>query len=409
MPDFAFAARDTNGQPHSGVLSANSAGDLVTQLRGRGWVVVNVAGAEAPGFSGARLLAALQPVQWLRPAPLDVELGCKQLGTMLRSGLTLLMALRTAAEQARRPSMGRVWRRVAERIEEGSTFAEALNAQGRLFPQMVVQLVRVGEASGTLDSVMSRAATQMERSRLVKTTLLTSLMYPSLVLVAAVTVTAYMVFGLIPKLQRFLAVRGRALPPMSQMLLDFSAWANANGTWILGVAAALLLLALLVYRIPRARARIDRALLHVPIVGRLLRLAGTTTAARGLSVLLGSGISLLSALQTVRSLLVNRAMQARLVVARENVLGGGALADAFLKGREFMPMLGRMLAVGEATSTLGNVLDEVADFHEDQLAASVRRFSALVEPVTLLVVGGIVGFVYVAFFLALFAAAAGGG
>jgi general secretion pathway protein F len=327
---------------------------------------------------------------------------------MLRSGLTLLSALRTAAEQARRRSMANIWRNIAERIEEGASFADSLAAHSRLFPNMVVQLVNVGEQSGTLDVVMKRAASHLEQTRRVRTALLTSMMYPAFVLMAAIGVTAFMLFGLVPKLQKFLLGRGRSLPAMSQMLLDLANWLNANGVLVLLVLLMMCLIPWVLYRLPWFRSRIDRAILRLPLIAGLLRLAGTATLARGLSILLDSGIPLLSGLHVLRGLISNRAMQQRIETARENVISGGTLGEPFVQGTEFTPMLGRMMAVGEATGTLGSVMAEVADFHENQLAAAIRRFSVLIEPVIIAVVGGIVGFVYISFFLTMFAVASGG-
>jgi type II secretory pathway component PulF len=408
MPEFSYSARDANGQPQNGVQAADSPGQLTAQLRGRGWVVLDIAPAAGSSLSVGAMLSRGHPRYWLPPSRLDVELGLHQLATMLRSGLTLLSSLRTAADQARRPAMANVWKQVARQVEEGSTLAEALGSHRRLFPPMVVQLVNVGEQSGSLDVVMNRAATHLERSRTLRGALLTSLMYPAFVLLAAVGVSTFMVVSLIPKLQKFLVGRGRRLPPMSQMLLDASAWINGHGTVILLVLLGVLVGCVVLWRWPRSRGGIDRCLLRLPILGNLFRLAGTATVARGLSILLDSGIALLGALQVVQALLGNRAMQQRVGAARASVMEGGTLADGLLQGGEFSPMLGRMTAVGEATGTLGSVLNEVAEFHESQLAAVVRRFSALIEPVTIVIVGGIVGFVYIAFFMALFSVAGGG-
>ncbi len=407
MPEFSFQARDSGGRPQSGVLAADNPSQLAAQLRGRGWIVMEVSAARrrAPGIG--RVLAAANPARWLSASRLDVELGLRQMATMLRNGLTLLSALRTAAEQARRAAMARVWTGVAEQIEEGSTFADALAAHGRLFPSMVVQLVRVGEESGTLDKVLKRAAAHLERSRLLRATLRASLAYPAFVLLAALGVTAFMVFGLFPKLQKFLGGQHKKLPQMAQVLMDIATWMNANGIILLLIVLAVLVLAAVLYRLPWGRSRIDRGLLRLPLIGGLLRLAGTATVARGLSILLDSGITLFMALQTVRGLLSNRAMQTRLETARGAVMEGSTLADPFIEGKEFTPMLGRMTAVGESTGTLGAVLDEVADFHEGQLAAAVRQLGVWVGPLTVIVVGVIVGFVYIAFFLTLLSVAGG--
>ncbi len=407
MPEFTYTARDRAGRPQKGTITADSVSQVVSQLRGRGWVVVGVSVAASRPVGAGAGIRRLNLLHRLPPSRLDVELGLQQLATMLRSGLSLLLSLRTAADQARRAAMGVVWHDVARRIEEGSTFAEALAVHGRLFPTMVVQLVKVGEQSGTLDVVLKRAASHLEGSRMLRGMLLTSLMYPAFVLMAAIGVSVFMVVSLIPKLQKFLTGRGRRLPPMSQMLLDLSGWINANGTTLLlcvlaGVAGIFLLL-----RWRQGRAKLDWGLLRVPIIGSLFRLAGTATVARGLAILLESGITLSMALQTVEALLGNGSLRKGVAAARASVMEGGALADGFLRSSEFMPMLGRMTAVGESTGTLGTVLQEVAEFHESQLAATVRRFSALIEPVTIVIVGGIVGFVYIAFFLALFSVAGG--
>lgn len=151
----------------------------------------------------------------------------------------------------------------------------------------------------------------------------------------------------------------------------------------------------------------DRIFLRLPVVGGVLRLSGTAVLARGLGVLIESGVTLLDSLTTAERLVGNRALGARIAAARETVLRGGTLEAALGAGREFMPMLPRMIAVGESAGTLSPVLLEVARFHENQLVVVIRRMSVLIEPVVIIVVGGIVGFVYIAFFVALFSLAGG--
>jgi type IV pilus assembly protein PilC len=172
------------------------------------------------------------------------------------------------------------------------------------------------------------------------------------------------------------------------------------------VIASLVGLAL-VRRWPPGRLATDRLMLRVPLVGGVLRLAGTATLARGLGVLLESGVTLLESLSASANLLENHALRERVRLAREAVLRGGRLAPALEQDRRFMPMLPRMVAVGENAGTLVQTLNEVASFHENQLLVVIRRMSVLVEPVVILVVGSIVGFVYIAFFAALFSIAGG--
>jgi len=166
----------------------------------------------------------------------------------------------------------------------------------------------------------------------------------------------------------------------------------------------LTLISILVYCHPFGRLMVDRRLLRVPIIGKLLRLAGTATFARGLGILVQSGITLLEGLRTVEELLQNRYLAGRVTAARQAVMQGGTLAEPLSAEKAFSPLLARMVAVGESAGTIDEVLDEVARFHEAQMQSAIRQLSAIVEPAIILVVGGIVGFVYIAFFMALFAA-----
>lgn len=412
MPEFIYTARTAQGQSRIGTLVSTGSGQVVSELRGRGWVVLDVQAAEEAQATTMPLAGALNPVNWLPsnwlPATrFDTELGLQQLATMIRSGLSLLAALKTAGEQVRRQSMRRIWERIYEKIEGGSSFADAVASENRCFPPMVVQLIRVGESSGTLDTVLGQAAEQLEWTRSLRSTLLTALMYPTLVLVSAIGVTVFLVVSVIPKLQKFISHQGRRLPAITQALLDSTSWLDTHLTLLLTIFAIVIVTTAVMYRIASTRLRMDRMLLKVPVVGGVVRLAGTAITSRGMSLLLTNGITLLDAIQIVKTLVRNRAMQQRLETTRQAVLDGQSLAESLLAGREFLPMLGRMAAVGEATGTLDSVLAESARFHESQLASTVKRLSTLIEPVIILVVGGIVGFVYIAFFVALFSAAGG--
>lgn len=403
MPAFRYITRDTAGGAQTGTLVASSMEALTAELRGRGLLVLDV----EPLARKAGGQITWNPSTWLPAASFDAELGFQQLATMLHSGLSLLSALRTVAEQARRLRATAVWNEVADRIEQGSSFADALASQESVFSEHVVQLVRVGETSGNLDSALRSAAQHLERTRQMRLTVFNALMYPVIVALMAIGVTAFLVIGVIPKLQKYLSGRGRTLPAITQNLLDVVAWIQEWAP-LLGVLGGATLVALFfIHRWPPGRLVLDAFFLRIPVVGRVLRLAGTATLARGLSALIESGVTLLESLRTVEKLVGNRALGARIGAAREAVLRGGTLASSLAEGREFMPMLPRMVAVGESAGTLSSVLREVADFHESQLLAAIRRMSMLIEPVVILVVGSIVGFVYIAFFVALFSLTGG--
>lgn len=406
MPNFEFKARDSGGAQQSGVMQADSIAAVVNQLRSRDWLVVNVqpqrGGTGGSPRSASGLLAQLP---FSGPRSVHVELSLQQIAVMLRSGLTLLAALTTVAEQAGRASMRRVWRKVIDDVQEGVSLSEAMS-RGRCFPDYVVRLVRVGEQTGVLESVLTRGAQMMQVRREAKRDITTAMAYPVVVVFAALGVTAYMVVYLIPKLGNFLRSIGKELPAMTQMLVDIADFVQAYGLYVLGGIIAAVVSFALLYMSDFGRLWTDRLALRIPVVGKVLRISGTTTFSQSLSTLLRSGVSLLDSLVTVEQMHYNRHLAVQVQQARESIMQGGSLADSLTVKGAYMPLLVSMAAVGEESGSLDDVMEEVSEFHQTQLRSVIRNLSAWATPAVTVVVGGIVGFVYIAFFMALFAAGA---
>jgi type IV pilus assembly protein PilC len=230
--------------------------------------------------------------------------------------------------------------------------------------------------------------------------------YPIVVMVAACGVAAFMVFNVIPKLQKFLQSMGRQLPPMTQFMVDVTDFIHVHFWW--GVAGIVLsVVGFVAMRSwPPGRLWSDGAVLRVPVFGNAIRVAGTASFANNMGTLLQSGVTVLDSLRSLEQLLGNQQMALMVNQARNDVVQGRTLADALARNSAFSPMLARMVAIGESAGRLDDVLAEAARFYDDLLQRTIRKLAALVEPVMLLVVGGIVGFVYISFFMALFAAAA---
>lgn len=402
MAEFQYSARDARGALQQGVATAGSAEALAAELHSQGLLILKIAPVAPPERPPA---FSFSPLAWLPMTRFDVEVGFQQLAAMLHSGLTLLIALRTVAEQARRPRAAALWRRIAERIERGDTLSGAMASETRRFPDYVVQLIRVGESSGELDVMLARAADHLEQARNLRLMVVNAMAYPAIVVLLALGVSAFMVLRVIPRIERFLAGSGRTLPAITQTLLDVSHWLSNYlpevGLGLLAILAG----GWLLYRWPPGRLLLDAASLKIPVVGSVLRTGGTAIFARGMGILLESGVGLIESLHTAEQLVRNRALSRRVAMAREAVTRGETLAEGLSGHREFLPMLPRMVAVGEATGALGRTLNDLAGFHEGQLVATVRRLGVVIEPVLILTVGSIVGFVYIAFFVALFSLA----
>ena len=402
---YAYRARDAQGGLRTGESEADSVARLSELLRGSGLVVLDI----QPAGRGASREGGLPPVwhpAWLLPVTsLDVELGLRQLASMLRSGLSVLAALKTVASQSGKPRAARMWADLDGHIRRGGNLSDAMEGHRKAFGRYVTQLVRVGEHSGEMDMSLTHAAEHLELQRNVRMMVTNALIYPVLTMLTALGVSGYLVVAVIPKVASFLDTGGARLPAITQMLVDFSFWLRVNGAAVLAAVAGVVAAWLAVRRWPPGRDREDALLLRVPVVGHVLRLSATAVCARGLGILIDSGVTLLDALDVVACLFTNRRLSRRVDEARLGVMRGDPLAAALGRAPEFLPMLASMAAVAEATGTLGPTLNEVARFHEGLLVLTIKRLSVSIEPLMIVITGGIVGFVYIAFFVALFSMA----
>lgn len=399
MAEFSYLVRDEEGKMQRGHMEAESAAALRATLEARGERLISAKSVS----NKATGIQITNPLHRLPPRPVVVELALEQLAVMLESGIGILQALQTVSDQATSQSLRAVCQQLSEDIQEGDSVSEAM-AKHACFPRIAVQLAKVGEATGNLDIVLLRAAEQMASRRENISNVRTAVAYPIFVGMAAIGVASYLVMYVIPELEKFLSATGRRLPAMTQSLLDFSVWIRMNGATVVAIVLFAIAAAVLIYKWPPGRAAIDRWALRIPVFGGVLRLAGTVTFASSLGVMLRSGITVLEALRTVEGLHANTHLALQVAGARESVMEGGDLATPLAKKHAFMPMLSSMIAVGENTGQLDEVLVRVTRFHEAQLKSAIRKLSAMIEPATIIIVGGIVGYVYLAFFMALFAA-----
>lgn len=401
MPNYRYLAKDAAGNLVRATIMAADRRALLQALRGRTLQLLKVEREEPEGLRWGESLRRLHPLNQLPPTRGQVELMMEQLSVLLRSGMSLLAALRTVGEQARFDPLRRTVEDLSRRIQTGHSLAAAMDRH-RCFPELIVQLIRVGEQTGELDFVCQQAARNLERQRINRSRLLTAVAYPLFVAAAATAVAAFMVFHVIPKLRDFLQGLGRQLPPMTQRLLDFSTWMQTHGMILMVLLVVAVLLLGFGYRTPRGRVWIDRVLLRLPVIGNAFRLAGTVSFASAMSVLTRSGVTILDGLQTVERLQGNRHLAECVGQIRRAVLAGGDMSGALQDQQGFAPMLAGMVRVGEDTGQLDEVLEHVADFHDAQLEKSIRRLGALLEPAMIIIVGAMVGYVYMSFFVAIY-------
>jgi type IV pilus assembly protein PilC len=400
MERFRYIALDPAGTRVEGQLDGASPAEVRWMLLERGLRPETVVPrAEAEGEAPAGLAAAL--LAWRSARSVHIELTLRQIAVMLRSGLTLLSAIETVVEQPPSRAAGRVYEEVRRSLESGSAFAEAL-AEHSCFPNAAVSLISMGEESGNLDLVMERAAQSMEARRRSRSATLTALFYPAFTFLFAIAICIYMVLEVIPPMKKALVSMGRSLPPMTQSLLDISDFFAKWGPFLVVAAVVGIVVFVALYLWPPGRLAIDRFFLRVPLVGTILRTGATALFSRSMATLLSSGIPLVESLRILAGIHRNRYLSAVVDSARRRILEGGTLAGSLDRPHSFTPMMVKMIAVGEASGNLDESLEHIADFHDEQLQSLVKRLSAMLEPAVVIVVGALVGYVYIAFFVGLY-------
>lgn len=402
MNQFRYLARDQAGSLTRGTQVAESPQRLQSLLESTGLSLVSFSSSSAPAGLASSTKSNSLALLW-RPSGRSIELALTQLAMMLRSGLDLRGSLQTVVEQSTSLPLANALRAVIHAVENGQTLQDALSST-RAFPEIVVQLVGVGETTGNLSSVLERASRHLAVRRTSINTVRMALAYPILVATAAIGIAVYLIVAVIPELQKMLMAMGRRLPRMTQSLVDLSGWLQVHGGSCL-VTFFTLAAALIAFCFwPPGRLMIDRCLLRLPLIGSILRLAGTATLASSLAVMIRSGTRLVDALTIARRLQANRALAIRVERAQQDVIGGQSLSRELARQPGYVPMLASMLNVAERTGQLEQSLEEVATYCDAELQNRIKRLSVMVEPAIIVFAGVIVGYVYMAFFMALMSA-----
>ncbi|MDO9139144.1 MAG: type II secretion system F family protein, partial [Methylobacter sp.] len=275
------------------------------------------------------------------------------------------------------------------------------------FSEFTVQLIRVGEQTGNLSAVMDEAANEVKASRKLKKQITTALRSPAFSLLMAIGIIIFMMTGLIPEIKKLLKMMGKPMPPITKALIDTSDWVLANGLMMSVSATVAVVTFIVFYNWPPSRWWIDKYALKMPVIGYVLRLSGTVLFCRAMGLLLRSGVVMVDALTTIEKLHVNKYMASRISLARNQIMQGSSLADQMEIESGYMPLVLQMTRVGENSGTLDQILTEMTEYHDELLKQAIATLTGMIAPAMTIFVGGVIGFVYAAFLVAMFAAAGG--
>lgn len=406
---FNYKALDPQGRERQGSIESNSAAEASALLRSKSLHVLKLeAGGQKFSLLAfiARLFSLISIKRYTSAGAADQVMFFRQMSLMLRSGNTLMQGLELCSEMTEKVQLRNSLINILVAIQGGSSFANAIEKQGNKFPPIVAKLVASGEASGELQMTLERLAESLERSAALKRQFVSSLIYPVLVISAAIGVTLFLAISIVPKFAVMLEGKSQSLPAATQVMLDVSAWLIDYGFY-LGVSVGILIFAILAaYTTKVGKIVIDRVLINLPMVGNSIKTSGMAQMGWTMSMLLSSGLTVLESLRVVSSVMDNQRLANCFTHAGDEILAGRSLAVG-LSQRSIPLMVQHMAGIGERSGELEHVMLELGRYYQEQAEARIKRMIAMIEPAMTLMVGGLVGGVYYAFFKAMMQVSAG--
>ncbi len=396
MPIFLWKARTRQGTIKKGEIEASNNEAVMAQLRAQMLMPVSV---KAKPKDISEYLPFLKPGITVK----DLVIFTRQFATMIDAGLPLVQCLQILGDQNENPTFKGVIREVKSDVEQGSTFADALRKHRKPFDELYVNLVQAGEIGGILDTILNRLSAYLEKADALARKVKGAMVYPATVLVVAIVVVVLMLVKIIPVFEKMFADFGGTLPAPTQVVIDISHWLQE---WLVFFIASIIAIAF-AYGQARLRSRkfrrfTDGVYLKSPVFGSLLRKVAVARFSRTLGTMIASGVPILDGLDIVARTAGNVVIEEALNDVKAAISEGKTIAEPLMESGVFPGMVVQMIAVGEETGAMEQMLSKIADFYDDEVDAAVDALTAMLEPAMMVLLGGTVGGLLVAMYLPIF-------
>lgn len=412
MAKFNYVATDQKGKEVNGSIEAENTVQAINLLRGKGLFPTNItesiqkSGQMMGTFPGAKAVKESLIPRIVRAIsggvrPKQLTVFTRQLAVLIDAGLPILKSLFVLTEQEKSRALKETTQMLAEAVEGGSTFSEALSRHPKIFTKLYVSMVRAGETGGVLDEVLNRLAEFMEKSERLKARIKSAMIYPTLVLVFAIGIVTFLVTVIVPKFADIFLEMEIDLPTMTSVLIQVSDFSKRRWyVFVLGFTL-LIFLARAYYRTKNGKYRLDKLSLKIPIFGDLIRKVNIARFSRTLGTLIASGVPILRALNIVRDTIGNDVVARAVTLIHDSIREGESIVGPMKESQVFPPMVISMVDVGEQTGNLAEMLTKIADNYDEEVDVAVQGLTAVLEPLLIIVLAFIVGFIVIAMFLPL--------
>jgi len=395
MAKFNWEGTTRAGEKRRGVMEAESRGIVEDRLRSDN---INVQSVKKEGGLGDIQIQIGTGV-----SSKDLQIFTRQLATMIDAGLPLVQCLDILAAQSENKSFKKILTSVKNSVEQGATFSDALKKHPKVFDELYVNLVAAGEIGGILDTILNRLAVYIEKAVKLRGQLKSAMYYPVGILVVAIGVIAVMLVKVIPTFEAMYRDMGNAeLPAATRFVINLS-HSFVNKWYIfVGTLFGLIFGVIAMRRTEGGRETIDRILLHLPVIGPVLRKIVVARFTRTLGTLLASGVPILDALDICARTSGNRVVQSGILRAKDRISEGHDMAGPLAEAKVFPTMVVQMIGVGEQTGAMDQMLQKIADFYEEEVDTAVAGLTSLIEPIMMAFLGVVVGGLIIAMYLPIF-------
>jgi len=332
----------------------------------------------------------------------DVIIFCRQFSTMIDAGLPIIQCLEILYSQQENKTFKNILRSIKESVESGKTLAEALKKYPKQFDNLFVNMIAAGEAGGILDIILRRLSLYMEKAAKLKSQVKGAMIYPLITIIIAIIVIAIIMVFVIPVFKEMFEGMGGSLPLPTQIVVAMSDFVKNNILYIIGCSGLTIFAVKKYYNTEKGRILLDDLLLKLPVVGMLLRKVSVAKFTRTMSTMLTSGVAILSALDIVAKTAGNKTIEKAIYDVRSGIEEGRTMADPLSESGVFPSMVCQMIAVGESTGALDQMLSKIADFYDEEVDQAVENMTAMIEPFMLVFLGVTIGGLVIAMYLPIF-------
>ena len=394
---FEWSGKTARGAVESGEITASSKEEVISQLKRKNITPTVV----APKKEKASRFAALKTGGSVGDK--DIVVFTRQFSTMIDAGLPLVQALEILSTQVENKALGKTLATIKADVESGSTYADALRKHPKIFSELYANMVAAGESGGILDTILNRLAAYIEKAMKLKKKVKGAMIYPAVVSTIAIVCIAVIMIFVVPTFSKMFTGMGQTLPGPTLVVIAMSNFvAGVGGLVMAGVLVGVVVGISQIRKTDGGKTAIDKILLKLPVFGVLLRKVAVAKFTRTLSTLIGAGVPILDGLEITAKTSGNKVIEHAVMDVRAAVSEGKTLAEPLMKSQVFPPMVTHMIAVGESTGALDNMLSKIADFYDDEVDNAVNNLTSLMEPMLMVFLGGSVGFIVVAMYLPIF-------